>query len=78
MGTLHLIIKRPCGALQHVIFNLKYSTIEVLVRLVEDIEMPTPLSGQSIRSPLASNERRVGHENHHDRREQLQLILQPP
>jgi hypothetical protein len=34
--------------------------------------------GQSICSPLASNERGKGHETGHDGREQLQFLLQPP
>jgi hypothetical protein len=78
VGTPHPIVKCPSGALQHVIFNLEYSTIEVLVRSVEDFEMPPSISGQSIRSPLTGNERRVGHETRHDRQERLQHILKLP
>jgi hypothetical protein len=40
--------------------------------------MPASLTGQSIRSPLAGNERGKGHETRHDGQEQLQFLLQPP
>ena len=52
--------------------------VEVLGYLIKDFKMPTPLTGQGIRRPLAGNERGVGHEAGRDRRERLQLLLQPP
>jgi hypothetical protein len=67
----HPIIKWPSRTLQHVIFNLEHAMIEVLVRSIEDPEMLGSLSGQSIRGPFVSDERRIGHETRHDRRERL-------
>jgi hypothetical protein len=52
--------------------------IEVLIRPVEDFEMPTSLSGQGIHSPLAGNKGCIGHKVCCDGRERLQLLLQPP
>jgi hypothetical protein len=52
--------------------------VEVLGCPIKDFEMPSSLTGQSIRSPLAGNERGKGHETRHDGREQPQFLLQPP
>jgi hypothetical protein len=51
--------------------------VEVLGYPIKDFKMPTSLTVQGIRSPLAGNERGEGHETGHDGREQLQLLLQP-
>jgi hypothetical protein len=66
MRTPYPVIKRPSGPLSQIIFYLENSTIEVLVRLVEDFEMPTSLLGQGIHSPLTGNKRCVGQEAHRD------------
>jgi hypothetical protein len=71
MRTPHPIVKRPSCALQHVVFDLEYISIEVLVALVEGLEVPIALMGQGIRSPLIGHERRIGHKAHHDGRERL-------
>jgi hypothetical protein len=52
--------------------------VKVLGCLIKDFEMPASLMGQSIRSPLAGNERGKGLETRHDGWEQLQFLLQPP
>jgi hypothetical protein len=57
---------------------LEDPAIEVFGYPIKDFEIPTSLTGQGICSPLAGNERGVGHETGCDGRERLQLLLQPP
>jgi hypothetical protein len=65
----HPIVKLPSRALQHIILDLEYTSIEVLVALVEGLEVSTALTGQGIRSPLTGHERRIGHKARHYGRE---------
>jgi hypothetical protein len=58
----HPIVKRPGRPLQHRVLNLEDFALEVLVRSVEDFEVPTSLVGQGIHGPFASDERGEGHE----------------
>jgi hypothetical protein len=55
MRTPHPVVKRPNGPLQHIVFDLENSMVEVLTRPVEDLEVPTSLTGQGIRCPLAGD-----------------------
>jgi hypothetical protein len=73
----HPIEQRPHRLLQHKVFDLEDFTFKVLVRLVEDLVMPAPLTGQSIHDPLAGDEGGEGNETRHDGREHPQLLLQP-
>jgi hypothetical protein len=52
----HPIVKRLSRALQHVVLYLEYTSIEVLVALIEGLEVPTALASQVIRSPHTRHE----------------------
>jgi hypothetical protein len=43
--------KAPNHALQHVIFDLEYTSDEVLIALVKGLEVPATLTSQGIRGP---------------------------
>jgi hypothetical protein len=75
MRTPHPIEERPRRLLKHRVFNLEDFSFKVLVRLVEDLEMPTPLAGQSIHGTLAGDEVGKRHEARHDGRKHCQLLL---
>ena len=77
MRAPHPVEERPCRMLQHEVLDLEDFTFKVFVRLVEDLEMPAPLAGQSIHGPLAGDEGGKGHETRHDRWEHPQLFLHP-
>jgi hypothetical protein len=64
--------RRP---LQSRVLDLEDFAFEGFVRLVEDLEMLSPLAGQSIHSPLTGDEGGKGHEARHDCREHPQLLL---
>jgi hypothetical protein len=64
--TPHPIVKRPSRVLQHVVFDLEYTSVEVLVAPVKSLEVPIALADQGILSPLIGHERHIGHEAHHD------------
>jgi hypothetical protein len=71
----HPVEERPRRPLQNQVLDLEDFAFEAFVRLVEDLEVPTPLAGQSIHGPLAGDEGGKGHEARHDCREHPQLLL---
>jgi hypothetical protein len=73
----HPVEERPRRLLQHRVLDLEDFAFKVFVRLVEDLEMPAPLVGQSIHGPLVGDEGGKGHETRHDRWEHPQLLLHP-
>jgi hypothetical protein len=73
----HPVEERPRRLLQHRVLDLEDFAFKVFVRLVEDLEMPAPLAGQSIHGPLAGDEGGKGHETRRDRWEHPQLLLHP-
>jgi hypothetical protein len=52
----HPIIKCLGRPLQHRVINLEDSALKVLVRSVEDFEVPASLAGQDIHGPFAGDE----------------------
>jgi hypothetical protein len=75
--TPHPFEERARRPLKHRVLDLEDFAFEAFVRLVEDLEMPAPLVGQSIHGPLAGDEGGEGHEARHDCRQHPQLLLQP-
>jgi hypothetical protein len=73
----HPIIKRPSGLLYHRVSNLEDFAVEVFIGPIKDFEVPTSLMGQGIHDSLTGDERSEGHETRHDRRKDLQFLLQP-
>jgi hypothetical protein len=73
--TPHPVEECPHRPLKHRVLDLENFAFEAFVRLVDDLEMPAPLAGQSIHGPLAGNEGGKGHEARHDGREHPQLLL---
>jgi hypothetical protein len=71
----HPIKKCPSRPLQHRVLDLEDFTLEAFVRLVEGLEVPTPLAGQGIHGPIAGDEGGEGHEARHNGREHLELLL---
>jgi hypothetical protein len=69
----HPVEERPRRPLQNRVLDLEDFAFEAFVRLVEDLEMPAPLAGQSIHGPLAGDEGGKGHEARLDCREHPQL-----
>jgi hypothetical protein len=61
MRAPHPIVKCPHRLLQHVIFDMEHTSIEVLVDSIEGLEMPTSLAGQGIRSPFTAHKKHIGH-----------------
>jgi hypothetical protein len=62
--------------LQHDVFDLEQSLVEVLITLAKGFEVPIAHTGQGIRCPFIGNEGGVRHEARRNRREGPQLLLQ--
>jgi hypothetical protein len=69
--------RAPRRLLKHGVLDLEDLTFKVFVILVEDLEMPAPLVGQSIHGPHAGDEGGKRHETCHDRWEHPQLFFHP-
>jgi hypothetical protein len=74
--TPHPVEERPRRPLKHWVLDLEDFAFEAFIRLVEDLEMPAPLAGQSIHGPLTGDEGGEGHEARHDCRQHPLLLLQ--